>query len=171
MKILKTEELEEGLSERMNEHPLGWRHFYTVNKKGHYGLGFVNKILNIQYWLKFPSIYSSRAIGFESTLDEELPFLNDPYFNRDFGFRSIKISEKEMGRVRKSGRIIGSVWRKIQKAMRSPPEPYSGYGIIGPYPNRVLKDLDDISPAQMELEIKMQEEIEKFEKRNTNYII
>ena len=171
MKVLKSEQLEKKVFERMNEYPPGWRVFYTVNKKEQFSIGIINRELNEQYWLKFPSPYSLRVIGFESTLDEGFEFLEDSYFDKDFGFRPIKISEREMEKMRKRGKIISSVRRKIEEATRRAPEPYDDSSIVGPYPTFPIENLGDISPAQRELETKMDEKIEKLDKRNLNYIV
>jgi len=171
MKVLKPEQLEKKVFERMNEYPPGWRVFYTVNKKEQLSTGIINRELNEQYWLKFLSPYSLRVIGFESSFDEGFGFLDDPYFDKDFGFRPIKISKREMEKYRKTGKIISSLSRKIEEATRKSPEPYDDSSIVGPYPVFPIENLGDISPAQSELEAKMDEEIERLDKRNLKYIV
>ena len=173
MKWLEREKLEEKVFDRMNDHPSGWRLVYTVNTKEQYSIGIINKSLNEQYWLKFPSPHSLRAIGFESTLNEGFEALGGPYFDINHGFRPIKISNSELEKMKKTGRLITSVMEKMQRAKGREPEPYDErkFGIRGPYPNFIIYDIGSISPAQRELEEKMQEEIDRLERRNTSYII
>ena len=100
MNRLEAERLEEKVFDRMNDYPSGWRLLYTIDKKEQFSIGIINTKLNEQYWLKFPSPYSLRAIGFESSLDGGFEDLKGPYFDIDFGFRSIKVSKREMEKMR-----------------------------------------------------------------------
>lgn len=172
MKVLTPEQLEEKLLERYNDHPLGWKCFWTCDKKGNYGIGWVNRKIGEQYWVKLSSPYGQHGLGFICTFNEEFPFLNEPGFDKDYGIRSFHITSEEREKMFKNGRMISSVLRKMGEARRKPPESddITKPRIMGPYPNRIITCLEDISPSQEELEIKMQRTMERFNKSQLVYI-
>lgn len=174
MKILKQEELEAKLSERYNDHPEGWKCFNARDKKGFYSVGWVNRRIGEQYWLKFASQYSPTCIGFISTFNEDLPFLKDPVFDKDYGIRIVDVTRDEERKMAEKGSMISSVFKKIIIAMeKKPPEPddEEKHRVRGPRSNILVTCLEDISPAQKELERKMQEEIERLDRqRISGYI-
>jgi len=173
MKILKPEEVERRAKERYNSYPLGWRFLYTVDKKGYHSIGLVNQKIGEQYWVKFSSHFSPQGVGAIATLDENFPVLNDPFYDKDFGIRFLDLTDKEKEKLFNEGKIISSVSRKIRKTLKKnkpKPDDIRRIRITGPYPNFTINDLGDISPAQRQLEIKMQEEIERLTKRQTYYI-
>ena len=172
MKVLKKEELEEKLSERYNDHPEGWKCFHTLDKKGYYAVGWVNRKIGEQYWFKFASQYSPSGVGFVSTFNEDFPFLKDPAFNRDYGIRIVNLTQDEEKKMFEKGRMISSVLEKLAIAMNKLPEPDNEkkHRVRGPCLNIVITCLEDISPSQKELEIKMREEIERLNKQNLSYV-
>jgi len=171
MKILKQEELEAKLNERYNDHPEGWKCFHTHDKKGYYAIGWVNRKIGEQYWFKFSSQYSPNGIGCISTFNEDFQFLKDTAFDRDYGIRIVDITRDEEKRMFETGKMISSVIEKFEKAMNKPPEPNNEEKprLCGPR-NIIITCLEDISSSQRELEIKMQEEIERLTKNQTHYI-
>jgi len=168
MKILKQEELEAKLSERYNDHPIGWKCFHARDKKGYYAVGWVNRRIGEQYWLKFASRYSPTCVGFISTFNEDFPFLKDPAFDKDYGIRIVDVTRNEERKMVEKGSMISSVFKKIIIAMnKKPPEPddEEKHRVRGPVPHPPVTCFEDISPAQRELEIKMQEEIERLNRQ------
>jgi hypothetical protein len=173
MKILKREELEEKLSERYNDHPIGWKCFQARDKKGYYAVGWVNRRVGEQYWLKFASLYSPTCVGFISTFNEDFPFLKDPAFDRDYGIRTVDITRDEERKMAERGRMISSVLEKIITSINKTPEPddEKKFRIGGPILHLPVTCLEDISPAQRALEEKMEEEIGRLDKpRISGYI-
>jgi hypothetical protein len=170
MKVLKRDELEKKLSERYNDHPEGWKCFHTRDKKGYYTVGWVNRKVGEQYWLKYVSRYSPTCIGFISTFNEDFPFLKDPAFDKDYGIRIVDVTRDEEKKMAEKGSMISSVLKKIIIAMNKPPEPDDEEKHVarGPISNLVTTCLEGISPAQRELEIKMQEEIERLDRQRAS---
>jgi hypothetical protein len=173
MKIVNPEEVERKAKEKYNEQPLGWKILYTVDKRGYPSVGLVNRHIGEQYWIKLSSPFSPRGVGTIATLNEEFPVLNDPSYDKDFGIRFLELTDKEKEKAFKGGKIISSVSEKIRRAFekdKPEPEDTRKIRIVGPYPDFAVNDLGDISPAQRELEAKMQDEIERLTKRQTCYI-
>jgi len=173
MKILRPEEVERKVKERYSDHPLGWKVLYTVDKKGYPSVGLINRNIGEQYWIKFSSRFSPQGVGAIATLNEEFPVLNDPFYDKDFGIRFLDLTDKEKEKVFKEGRITSSVSIKIRRAFeKKKPESddIRKVRIVGPYPGFAINDLGDVSPAQRELEVKMQDEIERLTKKQTCYI-
>jgi hypothetical protein len=168
MKILKEKELEAKLNERYNDHPEGWKCFRARDKKGHYAVGWVNRRIGEQYWLKFASQYSPTCVGFISTFNEDFPFLKDSAFDKDYGIRIVDVTCDEEKKMAEKGSMISSVLKKIIIVMdKKPPEPddEEKHRTCGAIPNLLVTCLEDISPSQKELEIKMQEEIERLDRQ------
>jgi len=165
------DELEKELFYRLNDCPLGWKYFYVfIDNKDQVGAGVVNKIVGEQYWFLQTSPHSGRIVGYKSTYDDDLQFLNKFFKGVNFGFRPIRLSEREKKKMAKSGRIVSSVLRKIEAAKRMPPSQAGEYNIIGPYPPFQLDDLGDVSPATRELWIKMQEDLKRFDESYMTYV-
>lgn len=173
MKTLKPEDVERKVKERYNDYPLGWKVLYTIDKRGYSSIGLINRKIGEQYWVKFSSHFSPQGIGAIATLNEDFPVLNDPFYDKDFGIRFLDLTDKEREKIFKEGKIISSVSTKIIKTLeKKKPEPddFRKVRLVGPYPGFAINDLGDISPAQKQLEIKMQEEIERLTRRQTCYI-
>jgi len=173
MKILKQDELERKLVERYNDHPIGWKCFHARDKKGYYAVGWVNRRVGEQYWLKTASQYSPTCVGFISTFNEDFPFLKSPEFDKDYGIRIVDATRDEERKMAAKGIMISSVFKKIINAMDKKPEPddEEKHRIRGPIPRLLVTCLEDISPAQGELEIKMREEIERLDRlRISGYV-
>ena len=168
MKILKQEELEAKLSERYNDHPEGWKCFHARDKKGYYSVGWVNRRIGEQYWLKFASRYSPTCVGFISTFNEDFPFLKDPAFDKDYGIRIVDVTRDEEKKMAEKGSMIFSVFKKIITAIdkKSPePDDERKCRVHGPAPRLLVTCLEDVSSSQRELEIKMREEIERLNRQ------
>jgi len=116
MEILKPEEVEKKLKERYNDNPLGWKFLYSVDRKGYTSVGLINRSLGEQYWVKFSSPFSPQGVGAISTLNENFPVLNNPFYDKDFGIRFLDLTDKEKEKILKEDRIISSVLRKIERA-------------------------------------------------------
>jgi len=173
MKTLKKDEFDRKLSERYDDHPSGWRCFYTVDKEGRFSFGFVNRNIGEQYWLKFCSVYGSQCLGFVGTLEEDFPFLNDPYYNRDFGVRFFNLSSEEREALFKKGIMLSSIFEKAEKEIENPPQSNDvgkDVQVTCPLPRIEEISLKDISPAQKELETRMRKEVDKLNLRCTSYI-
>jgi len=176
MNILKAEELNKKLMERYDEHPLGWRYFYGRDAKGNYNIIMANVILGEQYWLKFSSPYGCNhiSVGVKADLNEEFPFLKDPSFDKDFGLRPLNITNKEMSDVLRGKKSMLSVISKRgNEAKNDQPvsrdEVNRPFVIVGPYPASET-NLESISPSQIELNRKMEEEMARLGNKYLRYI-
>lgn len=168
MKILKQGEFERKLVERYNDHPIGWKCFHARDKKGYYAVGWANRRIGEQYWLKFASQYSPTCVGFISTFNEDFPFLKNPAFDKDYGIRIVDVTRDEERKMAEKGSMMSSVLKKIINAMdKKPPEPddEEKHRACGAIPRLLVTCLEDISPAQRGLEIKMREEIERLDRQ------
>lgn len=165
MKALKKDEFDRKLSERYDDHPSGWRCFYTVDKEGRLSFGFVNRNIGEQYWLKFCSAYGSQCLGFVGTLEEDFPFLNNPFYNNEFGVRFFNLSSEEKEALFKKGIMLSSIFEKAREETKKPPQNTDAkkdIQVTCPLPRIEEISLKDISPAQRELETRMREEIDRF---------
>jgi hypothetical protein len=177
MKTLTPEELERKMLERYNDHPLGWRLVYTTDKKGRHSIGLVNSRIGEQYWLCYPSMFSSKAVGFVGTLNEDFPFKNYSQYDSNFGVRYVDVTSEEAKRMIRSGGIIRSVMRRVEAAAKGLPEKFdkkkqrTKVTVNGGVSNEFFDmSLSDIMPSQAELEARMEKELERLEKRSIAYI-
>ena len=177
MKTLTQEELEKKIIDSYNDHPPGWRLFYTIDKKGRLMTGAINSKVGVQYWLCRSSQYGGKSVGFESTLDEDFPFKGSKDYDDCFGVRYLDIEDGERERFFRTGRMPTSVERRMMKTLKRAPEPFNKdkekkkLSLISQTINGAVgMNLSDIMPSQAELEAKMEEELVRLEREYTRYI-
>ena len=177
MKTLTPEELEKKIVDSYNDHPPGWRLFYTIDKKGRLMTGAVNPKVGVQYWLCRSSQYGGKSVGFESTLDEDFPFKGSKDYDDCFGVRYLDIDDGEKEKFFRTGKMPTSVRRRMMKTLKKAPEPFDKdserkkLSLVSQTINGLVgMSLSDIVPSQAELEAKMEEELARLEREYTRYI-
>ncbi|MFH1473411.1 MAG: hypothetical protein ABIE55_00820 [Candidatus Aenigmatarchaeota archaeon] len=178
MEIMAGKKFNEKLIKRYDNHPLGWGYFYGKDKNGCYNIIMANKILEEQFWLKFtsPHGYDHICVGVRAGFnDKELSLLNDSFFDEEFGIRPLNLTEKEIkDLLNKRGYAISRLKEEEERAKKAHPVSYDEADtemmMVGPFTGFDIIDLEDISPSQMELNIKLEDELKRLGKKYLNYI-
>lgn len=180
MDVLSADETEKLFLKDYNSHPEGWKWLRARDTNGLPFLGAVNYELGVQYWLKAESPYCSSMTGFKDALKDDFAIQKSPKYDENFGIRFVEMDQSEREALKKNGRMIGSLLKKLSKSMKNdrPSEVdkekiTSGNYVLAVSPYVTFlhpTSLADISPSQRKLEDEMNAELKKIRQSKTNYI-